>query len=541
VSLGVFQNSDITDYMRGGKFATGETGGAATWLSNADQGDTRNGQMWLDRLGLIQSNFGGLANYARIDPLGIDNSSDAIKRLPALGLHLHIGAFVPSTGEQRLFGVTAQGSPGNPWQLVDYNDPTNILDTNIFPNVTQRTNTVAGFTSGDVGWYDTGDDTEWLFFEGWDHDSSGNAAGTALITNSTIRDATALYTQITGLVNLTTGFATPLLEMPSLYKTLPDNDGQAGELFGESVLQFKSIQFVADDDSRANAPKGQIFLSAYFSTSGRHYGIWIEWNPSGATGSPLRSHLSERLVSRFTVSLEASNASFPGKSSNEVPSTASGSAAMKINRQTGRPFIVYSEEAGSAADFFTNFVFHSTIMEATQEAVTDQVTKPSERQAITTNRIIIIGSEAVGDLGERVAGQDVAWSLARISTRGEVMNIPATPPTDPYTVDNVPIDRNSNFPFDVLKDGVPLTETTHYTVDEALGQISWAGSEDPPSGSSIYSIDYAHPTVEQSPPFGQLLVATAITDENGEAFTRVRYLDEDLNEGFVDQLTVDTA
>jgi hypothetical protein len=121
------------------------------------------------------------------------------------------------------------------------------------------------------------------------------------------------------------------------------------------------------------------------------------------------------------------------------------------------------------------------------------------------------------------------------------MNIPATPPTDPYTVDNVPIDRNSNFPFDVLKDGVPLTETTHYTVDEALGQISWAGSEDPPSGSSIYSIDYAHPTVEQSPPFGQLLVATAITDENGEAFTRVRYLDEDLNEGFVDQLTVDTA
>jgi hypothetical protein len=544
VSLGVFQNFDITAYMRGGKFATGETGGQPTWLLGR-AGATRNSLKWLDRLGLWQADYvevGVRAGIARIDPLGIDSSSAAIKRI-ALGNNqfFHLGAYVPSSGAQNMYSIDDIGFPGDPFNLVDYNQPDNITTPNVFPNVSAESNTVAGFGSGDVGWYDTNSDTDWLFFEGWDHDSSGNTVGTALITNSACRDATALYTEISALVNLTTGFATPLLGLPSLYKTSPDNAGQSGSLFGEARVEFDSLQFLPDDDSRANAPKGQLLLSSSVTSSGdsNNYLRFVEWNPEALAGTPTRVHLRERLVTRATFDLEASNASFPGLLSNEVPSTASGVGRIKVNRQTGRPCVIYTEEGGSGAEFFTTWNFHSTIMEMSLAPVTAEMTKPSPRQNVETNRIVIVGSEAVGDLGERVAGQDVDWTLERQSTAAEVMNTPPTPPAGPYTVAHVPIDRNSNFPFEIRKDGVPLVETTDYTVNEALGQITWAGGE--PFGASAYVIDYAHPTNPATPPFGQLLVSASVTDEDGEAFTRVKYSDTPADEGHLDTLTVTTS
>jgi hypothetical protein len=540
VSLGVFQNSDITEYMRGGKYATGQTGGEPTWLQGK-AGSTRNSLLWLDRLGLWQADFvetGIRAGTCRIDPLGIDNTSAAIKRLAhGADFFFHIGAYVPSTGEQNLFSVEDIGFPGDPFNLVDYNQPDTILTPNVFPNVSTRSNTVAGFGSGDIGWYDTNDDTEWLFFEGWDHDGSGNTVGTALITNTECRDATALYTEITCLVNLQTGFATPFLALPSLYKTSPDNAGQSGELFGEARVEMDALQFLPDDDSLASAPKGQLLLSS--SASENHFIRMIEWNPETLTGTPIRTHMQERLITRMTFDLEASNASFPGLLSNEVPSTSSGVGRIKINRQTGRPSVIYSEEAGSAADYFTNFVYHTTIMEMTIAAVTAEMTKPSARQDVVTNRIVIVGSEAVGDLGERVGGQDVTWSLSRLSTQNETLPTTGTP-GETVVVDFFPIDRNSNFPFAIYEDGSELVDPTHYTVTESTGSIHFVGPK-PLGGGEVYTIDYTHPSSLQTPAFGQLLVTTAITDENGEAFTRVKYADTPTDEGFVDQLTVTTT
>ena len=546
MSLGVFQNNNLTDYIRGGKFAAA-IDADTTWLSTSFSGESRNGLVWLDRIGLWQLNYkaaGSRDGVVRIDPLLIDNTSAAIVRVAdPNALFVHMGAYVPSTGEGRLFGVSGNGSPGNPWQVVDYNDITNILNTNVFPNVTQRTNQVAGFISTDDGYYDTIDQTEWLFFEGWDHDGSGNTVGTALILQASVRAGGVTYTNVPALVNLDTGFATPLAGMPTLYQTTPANDFQSGELFGLSAATFDALQFLPDDDSTRSAPKGQVFMSGFQSSAGlgTHLMKTVEWNPTAKAGTPVRIHLKERLVTRFIVDLQASTASFPGATSNEIPSTAGGANRMKVNRQTGRPTLVGSTEQGSNVGPFNSQVFHSVLLEATPEAIASAVTKPAPRQSVTTNRVVIVGTEAIGDLGERVASQDVAWTLRRVTTRAEVL---ATTPVlgETVTVANVPIDRNSNFPFAVKKDGVAMTEGaggTEYTVNEALGQITFGAAE--PVGGSVYTIDYAHPTVPVLPPFGQLLVATAVTDENGEAFTRVRYADEPLNAGFVDQLDVDTV
>jgi hypothetical protein len=529
MSLGVFQNNNATSYFNDslGKFAAAVDADCA-WLDTSWIG-SRNSTVWLDRIGLWQTNYtpvGTREGIIRIDPLLIDNTSAGIKKV-ATSLWFHMGAFTPLAGTQNIYAVATTGNL--PWQQVDYNDVTTVLDTDVWANVGSQEPRGTGPGVGVTGYYDTNSNTEWIFFEDW---------GYALVLNTDVQIDAGLQAQVSALINLSTGFATPI-QMPSLYKTAPANDYQSGELFGESLVTFDSLQWLPDDDSTAGAPKGQIFMAAYSGLPDTyHFGKWVEWNPTGALGSPIRTHLRERFISRFQVDPEAVQSSFPGKLSNEIPSSAQAVNRLKINRQTGRPTLLSTLTGGGVASY-NGDVYHTAILELTPQAVTSEMTNPAPRQQVTTNRVVIIGSQAVGDLGENVAGQNVTWALQRLATRGEVL--PTTPtPGETVAADFSPFDRNSNFPFDVYEDGVPLTETTHYTVNEALGQITFVAPK-PLGSGEVYTIDYAHPTSPQSPAFGTLLTAESITDEDGEAFTRVEWPDEDDDAGFVDKITVTTT
>lgn len=546
MSLGVFQNLNATDYFRQGKF-TAVVAADISYPMPSFSGEFRAGTMFLNRLGIWQSNMtdggGSRTGVKRWDPLLVDNTSAAVGRF-FVPQWFHQGAYVPLTGEQRIFGNASWGTTFG-WDVIDYNDPTNVIITDAFPNVATRGSSAAsGVATTDVGWFEhpsISGSSEWIFFEGWDWDSSGNTLGTALITQATVRVvAGAGVSQaerpigVTALVNLATGKATPLAGLPSLYQTNPDNDFQAGSLFGEAILFFDAIQFLPDSDSSRSAPKGQIFLST--NNGLNHYAIWVEWNPTGVSGTPLRTHLRNRLTTRFIIATTADTGTYPGIDSNIVAGTSSLNR-LKVNPNNGRPMMHMGALSFNVVSYNAD-LYRQNMLEATPQAVVSQVTRPSARQQPATNRIVIVGTEAVGDLGERIGSVPVTWDLKRITTRGETL---ATTPTlgETVTVDQFPIDRNRSFPFDVFKDGTPMVEddlVNGYTVNEALGQITFGSAE--PVGGSVYTADYGHPTVPVAPPFGQLLVPEAVTDGNGEAFTRVRYLDEPLNAGFSDELTV---
>ena len=141
--------------------------------------------------------------------------------------------------------------------------------------------------------------------------------------------------------------------------------------------------------------------------------------------------------------------------------------------------------------------------------------------------------------------EEMAWvdcRLAWIFTVVVFCAVPLKSVTFTVVVANFPIDRTQLvYPFEVLEDGVPLTETTHYTVDEAQGEITFVGSkpEDPGSGE-VYTINYAHPADPAAPAHGTLVDVTAFTNVDGVAETRVSYPDDADLVGQIDELQADT-
>ncbi|MGB5810120.1 MAG: hypothetical protein WBG86_06290 [Polyangiales bacterium] len=549
MSLGVFENKNMTAYITGGNFASTETGNQSTWINPQDvpvQGEV----IWVDKFNLIQTRWvssGSIAGYLRMDPNLIDNTSGSIIRVNTqsslVNRSFAVSAYIPSTGEQRMF---ARKGSGADWTECDIVNPAVDIDPAPFPFVRSTTpDPTSGVTNVTDGYYNNSSSrSDMLFFMGWDRLGNGNPIGTALMfAPDSLRWGGVSVSAPTTYIDMSTALGEPVEEMPSLHSTSPANIYQGGPFLGStSIVAFKWAQFIPDFDSIPTAPKGRIVLADTLN-SGDIRTLFVkvfDFNPEGVTTFPERIHWRVTLESQIILERTTDYATYPGADSNLIPTNTVPSCFIRFNPVTGRFFIIDSRQNGSVSDFNTG-VYHTVMLETTAAAVVDAITPPVPNVAIETNRTVVMRQTVVGDLGELIPGETVTWDLERITTRNEQLVIaePRSPGDSADAVENIPISDSPTYPFEVRKDDVALVETTNYTVNRTTGVVTFIAPE--PVDGSVYNIDYGHPTNPATPAIGTLLSPSGRTNEDGEVTTRISYADEPLNEGFVDRLTGTTA
>lgn len=84
-----------------------------------------------------------------------------------------------------------------------------------------------------------------------------------------------------------------------------------------------------------------------------------------------------------------------------------------------------------------------------------------------------------------------------------------------------------------------LTETTHYTVNRALGQITGVGAKF--VASATLTCNYRHRTNTVAPAHGSLRTSQSDSDLTGQALARVEYPDNDELADEIDELTGTTS
>lgn len=590
MSLGINVNRNATDFFRTGSYdrlnAITNPGGVRVCLFTDEDGENiipLTG-LYLDRTGQFQTLYLDVSiisqpskGVVRFDPAFVNTVPGtppifASPTDPIARASFALGAYLPSNNTGRMYRTEVSLGEVAPadkrWQEVNYLDsPYTVLGggSDIFPQI--FAGNPRNLTSTEVGYWSYANNKKTnsvLFFEGWDHDNSGNTVGTMVLGV----DRTRLVAGVSNLevdnpsksltfVNLATGFGTPIAEMPFSYRLSPQNIYQGSALFGVET-NMSQLQWVPDLDSTLAAPKGRIFMSGHDVDvdTENFFILMYDFNPTGKAGSPTRVHFNLSFQTRVTTA--------PSVDFNQVPPAASSNVIMTsnvsfnenapmFNSSNGRVTMLgslasgFSNVLGTAITEYDNATFSQNSLELTTNPVVSSLQPPLPRQPVTTNRTTTFGSEAIGDLGEPVPSVDVNWTLEPISTKNEFMNIPTVSiPADPYTAVHFPIDPDPLFPLEIREDDlagsvVVLVLGTDYT-------INGSGQVDFDAGffldiSKQYEIDYGHPafvTDPQNPltPFGTLLINSSQSDDTGEATTRVQYPDDVTDAGFVDKLTV---
>lgn len=521
MSLTPIESVQLNSYFQTGNFSTGSYYHFKVPIS----GPPLNGFVYYDRLGafIASGNQVGpaLTGILQFDPLFLDNTSSLAKfvtNTPNSPDHIGVGEWNRLDATQPLYGGPNVGS-SEIWPI----DQSTLVMTDIGSSLYPFFWDVSSIPLGTIGGWDEGPAattrSDTVFMETW-----GYAIRVARVRHT---DGN-LYRGLCQ-VDLMTGAAT-LLDVPAVYTTSPAALFETYEFQGDT-FNLDGLQFVPDDDSVPAAPKGRVFMhsSVFLSNAGnvnatdaRKYLKIIEWNPLGVTATPgnsSRVHLREQLLTRLNfIERQAFGTNPNSLGISAAAPVANGLQRVRFHPPT-RTFVTIDDHAGAAIEE-RGYVRH-TLAPALAE-----VQPPTALTEVETAKTVRFRSRALGDIGDVVGGIPATWTLVRRSTVDEALDTVGLPATS--TVENAPIDTGS---LVVEKDDVPLTITTDYTVVEATGVITWAGSH--PSAESGYTASYRHTATDATPAHGVLLQQTSRTDELGLAETRIRYEDDD---GLVDQL-----
>lgn len=503
-------------------FTTGNYPSAGGFLERGDV----NRQKWIyyDRLGMVISDWslsGAHASgeeWCRFDPLVLDNNGSLFDAVPEPGLiggvnqdSIILGEWDKPNNTQRTYvhqGLSTARvfNEVNPLAL---NQP---LNEDAFPNLYANESRVVGSTI--QGYYGTVTNGHRVVFETW---------GKMLFSNVQIRDGGIDKRGVMALVDLTTGLATLVPTTQSYgFSGVGYTHDQVGPTLFDQQVQFAEIQFVADDDSKLVQPKGLLYMWPVNTTQDpnntANFRSWVkvmEWNPTGLAGSPNRVHLRVRLLSAVDL-IKAT----PG-SSNGVHETGTTVVfAHRYHPGSNRLFLTSRQTSGAALNTGeAKFIYYSST------PALDFITEPSPQEIVATGKTLAFNVEAFGTLVEPVGGVDLQFAMTRRSTVGEVLTTgaPGSTSTLANTVDPTQLEVS---PVTVYEDGVPLTLTTHYTVNRGASQITFVAPK-PLAGGEVYTADYRHFGTGASPPHGDLLSTFGTTDADGVATTRVRYDEED--------------
>lgn len=312
--------------------------------------------------------------------------------------------------------------------------------------------------------------------------------------------------------------------------------------FGHS-FDWEPLQFVPDADSTPAAPKGELVLVSLKAGqpspgSGKQNTLWIkilDFNPFGIAatgGAPERTH--EKVTLRSGVDFD--HDPMFGDSAFGTADSVDGRFGIVYHPPTRRFLVLlvtYNQQ--------TNVAGKTALGYFARQPDPAMVTGPVPRGVPRTNDIAEYESFVVGSLGEPVAGQRVAWTLARNSTEDEVLSVTGGIGTT-STVAHGPIDAHFDGRAEgtlvVKADSTPLVQGTDYTVVLSTGVITWMTDQ---SGATLVTASYEHRSTNASPAHGTLLDSESVTDGDGKARARIRYPDDDTLVGELDRLTTALA
>lgn len=501
------------------------------------------GAMYIDRFDRVVSRVTSQDQTspkpALWDPNLIDSTSGAVGPFDsvignATSNAWVLGAYDPSTTDQRIYQTASLG----PFQELNIADLSSApIDTDAFVKITR-----AGSNDFDIG--GAGDVGAWagefnaksnfVFFEDIDLGIVMNAR--VILVSPTVKS------NVIVAIDLTDGSGAPL-GVPGDYSASANEFGRPA-VFDEPDIKFVGIQFLADDQSTKDKPKGELMMFSRITApltpdDGRVYIKFVDFNPSSVAGTPNRIHLRETFFSRINLTLNSVPTGDPPSPLNGLPSAVAELQMPNVWFTTeGQRLINVMATDGHTAGFG-----NTHIVQANKSVVAQIVTAPAPKSEPRTNTTVGYRSEVLGDLGEKVSNVVVDWTALRQSTVSEILLTTPTP-GETVTVANVPIDRGILFDpgFAVLEDGVPLVEGggNDYTVNEALGEITFL-SPKPLAGGEVYTIRYAHTAAPASPSHGTIVDSQVFSDVNGVAETRITFPDTAALVGHIDEIKATTA
>ncbi len=321
------------------------------------------------------------------------------------------------------------------------------------------------------------------------------------------------------------------------------SNSQSEPPIGNDSFTWNCRQYVPDGDATYTQPKGRLIFVSHepipspisSNPDQKVYLRIIDFNPFGVTaepGQPGRVHGRVRLTSRWNMEFDPAFG-LSGQSTSQVRTDHKGIIfdprrnrfvnSQRNNAVSGAPASPFGVAANTTVGFLSLQVELANI------------TAPVSLDVPRTGTVVEYQTVLKGDIAEPIFGQEVAWTLERVSTEDEVLDASTFPGTS--TVANAPIDtvHSGAAILTIEADGTPLTVTTDYTVDAATGVITWVTDQ---SGAALVTATYEHRTANASPAHGTLISSTSTTDENGVARTKVFYADNDALVGKLDIITV---
>ena len=540
MSLLVTNNRNAAAYLQLNKWTDAGPRVEQSFLNGAVDAS---GATYIDRFDRVLSHTTAVspneAKPAQWDPNLIDSTSASVGPFNSpisngANTPWFVSDYEPATTSQRLFHVLSQ----NEFQELNIADPTAIIDSDPFPLITRLQSDATEFdfaAQETFAWAGTFNQaSSFVFFPDIDLAIAMNARVIVDPTPGVVKS------NVIVAITLSTASGAPL-GVPGHYSATSNEFGRPA-IFDETSVEFKGIQFIADDQSTHSQPKGELLLFSGVSApvtanDGRLYIKFVDFNPSGVSGTPNRVHLRETLFSRINLLLNTTPTGDPGVPINALPLAV---AALQ------HPNVFYTSEGSRRVNVMGSDLpagdGDSIIVSSSKAVVAGIVTPPAPKQDPVTNRTSSYQSDVLGDLGESVGNVVVDWTALRQSTVSEILLTTPTP-GETVTVDNVPIDRGIEFTpgFAVLEDGIALVEGggNDYTVNEALGQITFI-SPKPLGAGEVYTIRYAHTAAPASPSHGTIVDAQVFSDINGVAETRMSWPDDATLVGHIDEIKATT-
>jgi hypothetical protein len=513
-------------------------------LSNSIKYEDRLDQVW------INGNAVGQPACTRLEPLqlltayGIGNPvEDFLVQATDTKGRIHIGQWDKPNNLQRHYGVDNTANRQifhvNPLAAFDFAVPSysddNWRASGIFERLGSGSMTAEGYRGAGA------ENPGFVIFEeaepsaGWD-------AGYMIMAGCQLRENSTDYDRVIGKVALKNGPAPAdgnlgrgiILPIPCFYSSSGTHPtAHTGPLAGVEVV-FSAVQFAPDPDSTLAAPKGRLF---FFNNQGDN----SHRNPSGAAGAATVASKFVQVV-EFNPTSKAPAVGEVNRVDNRVrllsrclltenETIANGGIGLGVggNFSALPEAAIYHPPSDTIIFYINTHVSgagdgNSTIVRFSLAVAVAKVTTPTAQNVTETGKVVTFGSTVEGDLGERIGGHLVDWTLDRRSTEGELL-VPVGGVGGTATVQNGPIDGQSDTDnsLTVFDDLVALTEAVDYTVDISTGIITGLGIH---FDGSVYTCDYEHQGVADQPPHSILRSASSRSDTDGLAITRVEIPDD---------------
>lgn len=337
-------------------------------------------------------------------------------------------------------------------------------------------------------------------------------------------------------VDITTGLAVGVLGQSGIVNSFSTNTFH-DESFDHKQFEWERVQFVPDDGSAYDRPKGELHFSLstdrrfglpdqsiqvgsaspFTSLVNRQFVKVVDFNPFNETIGQVRIHNRQRFLGILDTPVEPIQ-------DGGVSLPAAGTVG---NRRS--PGIYYHPPSRSWVNVQSSFfnasnagpdepaVGASRIIRWARQTTVEQLTAPTPDEAVRESSLLTIRLLALNDFGEPVAGETVNFRTNRQSTRDEQFNGTTQAATN-YVVARGVIDEDGSLQIysggGIDSGGTLLALGVDYTVSSyATGTLAPVGSWP----TATISVRYRHRSAPVYPGFGSVISTSSVTNADGVA------------------------